>query len=119
MERSLYKIEILIIKILPFILAICGFIRTILGIFGIISPILAYISALSFLPWVFLLTSSFVFKFCIWHRLPLYYIGVNECVNLIDCYWLFNFSDLTMLITNSLIFGAFSITCGILKYYNR
>ena len=35
---------------------------------------------------LFLICASFVFKFCIWHRLPIYYSAVIQIVSCIDYY---------------------------------
>lgn len=86
-SKILYKTEILIIKFIPFILAIVYFINTTLSICNIDIPILSYLAGLSLLPWLFILISSFVFRFCIWHRIPLYYILANDLLNIIDSIW--------------------------------
>lgn len=83
-SKFLYKLEILILKFIPFILAILYFINTALSIFEIDLPILSYLAGLSLLPFCFLLISSFVFRFCTWHRIPLYYIIFNNILNIID-----------------------------------
>jgi hypothetical protein len=119
LTKELYKLEILIIKFLPFILAILEFIKTILNLNGIVIPLLGFLSHTSVLSLIFLLTTSFVFKFCKWHRLPLYYIGFNQTLNILDYYYFYNISDLTITIVYSLLFGLFSITCLILKYFNK
>ena len=82
---------------------------------GIIFPVLGYLSSVSVITLVFFYVSSHVFKFCEWHRIPLYYIFSNQIINLLDYYIIFGISDTLMLVLYSLIFGAFSIICGILK----
>ena len=86
-SKVLYKTEILIIKFIPFILSISYFINTALSIYKIDIPFLSYMTGISLLPWLFILLSSFVFRFCIWHRIPLYYILVNDLLNIIDSVW--------------------------------
>lgn len=86
-SKILYKIEILIIKFIPFILSIAYFINTTLSIYNVDVPILSYLTGLSFIPWVFIVISSFVFKFCTWHRVPLYYILANDLLNIVDSIW--------------------------------
>ena len=119
LEKRLYKLEIWVIKVLPFILAILNFINTIFATKGIIVPILSYLSTVTIIPFVFLYLTSFVFKFCIWHRFPLYYIALNSTINLCDYYWLSGLSDTTMIIIYSFIFGIFTIFGGILKFLNK
>lgn len=85
-SKFLYKIEILGIKYIPFIIAIMYFIDTILDAYEIEIDILSHLFGTSFLPWCFLLLSSYVFKFCLFHRIPLYYIALNHGISLIDYY---------------------------------
>lgn len=86
-SKALYKTEILIIKFIPFILSIAYFVNTTLSIYNIDVPVLSYLTGLSFIPWIFIVISSFVFKFCTWHRVPLYYILANDLLNIIDSIW--------------------------------
>lgn len=85
-SKFLYKIEIIGIKYIPFIIAIMYFIDTILDAFEVDIGILSHLFGMSFLPWCFLLLSSYVFKFCLFHRIPLYYIALNHVISLIDYY---------------------------------
>ena len=85
-SKFLYKIELCLIKIIPFVLAIVCFINTTLSYFCIDITFLSYLGGISILPLIFLYISSYVFKFCLYHRLPLHYITVNLVMNLIDEY---------------------------------
>lgn len=85
-SKFLYKIELYLIKIIPFVLAIVCFINTTLSYFCIDITFLSYLGGISILPLIFLYISSYVFKFCLYHRLPLHYITVNLVMNLIDEY---------------------------------
>ena len=85
-SKFLYKIELYLIKIIPFILAIICFINTTLSYFYIDITFLSYLGGISIFPLMFLYVSSYVFRFCVYHRLPLYYITINLILNLIDEY---------------------------------
>jgi hypothetical protein len=85
-SKFLYKIEIIGIKYIPFIISIMYFTDTILDAFKIDIGILSHLFGMSFLPWCFLLLSSYVFKFCLFHRIPLYYIALNHVISLVDYY---------------------------------
>lgn len=61
LKSSLYKIEIVIIKALPFLLAVLYLITTILDYFGINSTIINYIAMVGL--YIFLYITSYVFKF--------------------------------------------------------
>ena len=85
-SKFLYKIELYLIKIIPFILATIYFINTTLSYFYVDVTFLSYLGGTSILPLIFLYISSYVFRFCFYHRLPLHYITVNIILNLVDEY---------------------------------
>jgi hypothetical protein len=84
LKNSLYKIELLVLKGLPFSLAVCAFLSTIFDYISINSTIINYVMV--FLIYAFILISSNVFQFCFYHRLPLYYIIVVNLLSIIDVY---------------------------------
>lgn len=86
LKVSLYKIEVCLLKVIPIILALGDLINTLLSMFEIDAPIISYIGGISFLPLVFLYLSSYVFKFCEYHRMPLHFIVVNNIINIYDWY---------------------------------
>lgn len=108
-EKDLYKLELLLIKSLPLGIALCYLLNTILSYFKIDAPILSYLGGMSILPIVFILVSSFVFKFCIYHRLPIYYIIVSDIINYYDLYVGIPISNRGLLILNMIIAGIFII----------
>lgn len=62
----------------------CYVINSILSYYNIDTIIPSLIGGLSILPLIFLFVSSFVFRFCIYHRLPLYYIVIDDIINYYD-----------------------------------
>lgn len=86
LSKSLYKIELYLIKIIPFILAFVYFLNTTLSYFNVDIRLFSYIGSVSILPLLFFYISSYVFRFCLFHRLPLYYIAINLILNMIDDY---------------------------------
>ena len=86
LSKTIYKIELFLLKIIPFVLTTVYFINTTLSYFKIDIPFLSYLGGISILPLLFLYLSSYAFKFCFYHRLPLHYITVNLILNLIDEY---------------------------------
>ena len=84
LSKVLYKAELYLIKVIPMIIAFIYLLNTTLSYFYIDLPILSYI--IMFLLMAFLYLSSFIFKFCSWHRLFLHYIMVNLILNIIDLY---------------------------------
>lgn len=103
-SKFLYKTELLVLKYIPFLLAIIYFFNTLLSLFDINAVILSYVAGISILPWVFILISSFVFRFCAYHRIPLYYILVNDDINVVDSYLELPISDLIFISIHSVIF---------------
>lgn len=106
-NKSLYKTEIYLIKTLPIILAFLCFLNVLLSYFCIETPILNYIGGTSFLVLLFLYVSSLVFKFCIYHRLFIYYIITNNGLCIYDCYIGIDISDFKYLLLHCLLLFIF------------
>lgn len=111
MENSLkHKSYLIITKYIPHILAFFYAIYTLLGCFGIDALVISYFVHVSVFTGVYMYATSIIFRFCYVHRLPLYYIGINELVTVIDYYLNIPIDDLTLLafhllVIISLIFG--------------
>lgn len=87
------------------LLAAIYLINTVLSYYDIIMPALSYIGGLSFIPLVFMYISSYVFRFCSYHRMFLHYIVVNDVINLIDYYYTLPISDWELFILHMGIAG--------------
>lgn len=83
LNKLLYKVELVILKILPVVLSLIYFTNTIFSVFKIDLPILTYIGSVSFIPLLFMYVSSYTFKFCEYHRLPLHYIVANNILSIL------------------------------------
>ena len=79
-SKRLYKIELYLLKMIPIAISILYLLNTILSYFYLHVDLLSIIGGISILPWLFLYVSSFVFRFCIYHRLFLYYILLDELI---------------------------------------
>ena len=86
MKNSKYKLFLFTIKYIPWILAIFYFLGSLLMYFNIYVSILSWVAYTGIIPIFILYISSIVFNFCIWHRLPLYYILLCNILNLLS--WL-------------------------------
>jgi hypothetical protein len=86
LKSKLYKVELGLLKVIPMFTALCYALNSILSCFYIDIYIFSYIAGLSFLPLIFLYISSYVFRFCSYHRMFLHYIVANEIINIIDDY---------------------------------
>lgn len=105
-NKNLYKIELYLLKVMPMLLASIYLINTVLSYYDIIVPVLSHIGGLSFIPLVFMYISSYVFRFCSYHRMFLHYIVVNDSVNLIDYYYTLPISDWELFILHMIVAGA-------------
>ena len=114
-SKYLYKIELWLIKIIPFGLAFICFINTTLSYLRIDIPFLSYLGSTSLLPLLFLYVSSYVFRFCLFHRLPLHYILINWILNVFDEYIGIPFSDRDLYSIYLIITFIFITVC---RYYN-
>ena len=119
LSKQLYKIELWVLKFIPYVLAVLQFIDTILISFGIIVPFLSYMACVSPIVLLFLYISSYAFKFCEYHRIPLHYMVFNKIIITMD-YWIqFPITDYHWALLQSLLFGLFALMCGILKLFKK
>lgn len=86
LNKSLYKMELYLIKIIPMLFAGLSLLNTILSYFDIDIPLISYIGSVSILTLMFMYLSSYVFKFCIYHRMFIHYTSLNWVLNIIDYY---------------------------------
>ena len=87
MEGKLNKKLILTcIKYGPWVIGIGYFLQIILACFGIQSILLASLFGVSFVSVTLLILFSVFLGYCIWNRLPLYYVLTTNVVNIVDFY---------------------------------
>lgn len=104
-NKGLYKMELYLLKVMPMLLAAIYLINTVLSYYDVIVPALSYIGGLSFIPLLFMYISSYVFRFCGYHRMFLHYIVINDLINLIDYYYTLPISDWELLVLHMSIAG--------------
>lgn len=102
---KLYKIELYLLKIIPMLLALINFINIVLSFNDIDIPLLSYIGGISFIPLVFLYISSYVFKFCEYHRMFLHYVVICNLINIYDYYIGIPITNKSLLILHLIIAG--------------
>lgn len=119
LSKSLYKIELYILKIIPMIMALLCLVNTTLFYFSIDAPILTYIGGASFLTIGFLYLSSFVFRFCAYHRMFLHYIVVVNILSYIDMEYTIPLSDFNIFILYTSIAAIFMFIILYMKINNR
>ena len=119
-SKSTIKLCKIVVKYIPILIAIGYFITSITSCFRIFIGFIVPIYRLSIFSFVCLFACSKLLKFCIWHRLPLYYSILIDVINAIDYYIVIPISSKWMILIYLLITGIF-ILCGVyLKdRYNR
>jgi hypothetical protein len=118
MNILLHKIMIVILKFIPIILSLIYLIGTISSILGKSTIVLSYLGFVSFLPGLFILLSSFVFKFCLWHRLPLYFILSDNIFNWIVWQVYGEIQNTTFVLLTLILAGIFIVLGVYFKYKN-
>jgi hypothetical protein len=81
-RSNLHKPLLLVLKYIPMVIALCYMLNTMLYI----EP-LSNIAGVSLLTWIFLYLASVVFEFCSYHRMFLWYILIDDVLNIVDYYW--------------------------------
>lgn len=81
-RSNLHKLLLLVLKCIPMVIALCYMLNTMFYI----EP-LSNIAGVSLLTWIFLYLASVVFEFCSYHRMFLWYILMDDVLNIVDYYW--------------------------------
>ena len=105
MNKLLYKIELCLVKVIPMIYALLSLLNTTLSYFNIEAVILSYIGSASLVTLLLLYVTSYVFKFCEYHRMFIHYTTVTWVLNIIDLYIGIPVSDLGYLGIQLIIAG--------------
>ena len=126
-SKLLCRLILYMLKIIPYVIAVGYIAYTGFTFYNMDLPFIRYIVHLSVLPWLFLYLSSLAFKFCYVHRLPLYYILINDSITVLDyylgipldVYQLMMLHSvilglLTSTTTSTVLFPAYSIACTLL-----
>lgn len=108
-DKTLYKVLLIILKYTPIVLLIVDLISTTLSYYEINVKILDYFGGVSFMTLLILYILSCVFQFCLMYRLSLYYITLSNIIALIDVYIGIPLSDLNILRFYWILFGAMLI----------
>lgn len=117
-SKMLYKIELLLLKTIPMLMALCSVGNTILSYLDIEVVILNYIGGVSILPLIFLYLSSYVFKFCEYHRMFLHYLLITDIINVYDYHVGFPLDDLEYLCLHMIV-TAISLFMVLYLYMKR
>lgn len=73
-----------LIKVIPMLLSGICLLNTVCSYYGIDLVVLSYIGSTSLLSIIMLYLMSYVFRFCIYHRMFIHYVTVNTVLNAYD-----------------------------------
>lgn len=119
LNKLLYKLELYLVKIIPIIIAVLEVLNTVLSYLNIDVEIISMVAGMSLLPLLFLYVSSYVFRFCSYHRMFIHYIAVNEAISWYDYKIGIPITDKSLLVLHLLIVGLFFILIIYFKFYAK
>ena len=73
-NKSLYKLQLILLKAMPMCMAFFCWLNTLLSYFDIDCEILTHVGGCSVITLIFIYLSSYVFRFCEYHRMFLHYV---------------------------------------------
>lgn len=106
-NKLYYKLFIVVLKYIPLLIALCYVLNTVMAVFGIYIESLSNIAGMSLLTWIFFYIATYVFKFCIYHRMFLWYILIDDLLNIIDYYYELPIETSNLLMIHNSIIGIF------------
>ena len=104
-SKVLYKTQLYLLKVIPMVMAFICLLNTFLSYFDMDIILLSYLGSCSILMIIYLYISSYVFRFCEYHRMFLHYIVVITSLNTYDYYVGIPVSDLCLLMIYQMITG--------------
>lgn len=104
LNKILYKVFLFTLKRLPFALALCAALNTTLSFFAIDLAVLSFIGGTSFLAFIFIYIAALLFRFCVYHRVFLDYVAVNNIIDIIDLYYGIPVGDITLFSIQMVVF---------------
>lgn len=109
LDKCVYKLMLGALKVIPMLLAFCALLNTVLSFYEIPCDILSLIGGVSLLPLAFLYLVSYVFQFCIYHRMFLHYILLTDILNCVDFY-------IGIPLSNRSLFGLYMSMTGVFLF---
>ena len=121
LNKELYKIQLYLLKVIPMVMAFICLLNSTLSYFDIDLPVLSYIAGNSILTIVYFYITSYVFKFCSYHRMFMHYTTITWIINIIDLYIGIPIGDLPYLLLQLIVAGIclFIILYLYVKNHNK
>lgn len=114
LSKSLCKIVLYLVKMIPIIISIIYVLNTVLSYFYIEVDFFSYIVQYLFI--IFMYATSYVFKFCSWHRMFIHYLLCLLTLNIVDYHWGIPLSNRELLLLYVIITGLFLTITIYLKF---
>ena len=106
-SKFLLKAALVLLRIIPALLALLDIANTIVGLCGLECHWISYFGGVSLLTLAFLYLTSYVFQFCIYHRMFLHYVLLTNTISVIDFEYGLPVSNYTMMCLHIVLFGVF------------
>lgn len=103
LNKALYKIQLYLLKVLPIVMAFICLLNSILSYFDIDLPVLSYIVGNSLLTIIYFYVTSYVFRFCSYHRMFMHYTTITWIINIVDLYIGIPIGDLPYLLLQLIV----------------
>ena len=116
-ERRLYKTMLGLLKVIPMLLALSTILGTLFDFFGWDASAFSFVGGISFLPLLFLYLASYVFRFCVYHRMFLHYIVANNILTYADYLFGIPISTIALFSVHLVLIGIFLFL--VLYFYRR
>lgn len=98
------RIFLIVIKWIPFIMCLLIILNLIFDLIGIPTIIFSILGDSSLITILFILLASFLFQFCIYHRLFIYYILLYDIISWLDYILIFGFKSKIFILINLILF---------------
>lgn len=104
-SKALYKIQLYLLKVIPMVMAFVCLLNSTLSYFDIDLPVLSYIVGNSLFTIIYFYITSYVFRFCFYHRMFMHYTTITWLLNIVDLYIGIPIGDLPYLLVQLIIAG--------------
>lgn len=104
-DNGVYRLFLIALKYIPVFITIAYLLNTILFWWDIDLPVLSNIAGMSLCTWMFMYIATYVFMFCTYHRLLLYYILIDDGISIYDYYFTIPLKDHYMLLVHTSLIG--------------
>lgn len=102
-----HKLFLLFLKVIPMLTAGLFLLNTVLSYFYIEISAISYIASMGLIPWLFVMIASYLFHFCEYHRMFLWYIMANNILCWLDYEYTLPISNRSLFLLHMIIAGIF------------